>query len=268
MALIECCFYSEVLGEDTSIFAILPSKTFEDTVNHKKISYKPGAKFQTLYLLNGIGGDHSGWVRNTSIERYAQKKCLAVVMPGAGRSFYTDAQYGSRFWTFISEELPNAARSLFPLSDKKEDNFAAGASMGAYGAYKLALLKPDRFAAAAGISGTPDINQLIAMGRQQPAMKKRLEGVFGDLDSIPGSENDLLFVMKMLKQENVEIPKLYQCWGKEDMSYPLHLKMKAFAQEQGIAVTFEDGPGEHSWPYWDASIRRVLEWLPLKNTMV
>jgi putative tributyrin esterase len=268
VALIECRFYSEVLGEDTSIFAVIPTTTFEDVMKKQKMNHKPGAKFQTLYLLNGIGGDHSGWVRNTSIERYARRKCLAVIMPAAGRSFYTDAQNGCRFFTFISEELPVLVRSLFPLSDKKEDTFAAGASMGAYGAYKLALRKPESFAAAAGISGTADVSQLIAMGRQQPAMKKTLEGVFGNLDSVAGSENDLFFLMKKMKNENTQIPLLYQCWGKDDMSYPLYLKSKEFAQAQGIEMTFEDGPGDHSWAYWDASIKRVLDWLPLKNAMV
>jgi S-formylglutathione hydrolase FrmB len=268
VALIECRFYSEVLGEDTSIFAVIPTTTFEDVMKKKKMNFKPGAKFQTLYLLNGIGGDHSGWVRNTSIERYAQRKCLAVVMPAAGRSFYTDAQTGSRFWTFISEELPAVARSLFPLSDKKEDNFAAGASMGAYGAFKLALRKPESFAAAAGISGTADVSQLIAIGRHQPVLKKTLEGVFGNLDSVAGSENDLFFLMKKMKNENTEIPLLYQCRGKDDISYPIQLKSKEFAQAHGIEMTFEDGPGDHSWTYWDASIKRVLDWLPLKNAMV
>ena len=140
--------------------------------------------------------------------------------------------------------------------------------MGAYGAYKLALRKPESFAAAAGISGTADVSQLIAMGRQQPAMKKTLEGVFGNLDSVAGSENDLFFLMKKMKNENTQIPLLYQCWGKDDMSYPLYLKSKEFAQAQGIEMTFEDGPGDHSWAYWDASIKRVLDWLPLKNAMV
>lgn len=35
------------------------------------------------------------------------------------------------------------ARSFFPLSDKREENFVAGLSMGGYGAIKLGLRKPE-----------------------------------------------------------------------------------------------------------------------------
>lgn len=52
-------------------------------------------------------------------------------MPQVHRSFYTDMVEGGSYWTFISEELPALARSFFPLSHKREDNFVAGLSMGA-----------------------------------------------------------------------------------------------------------------------------------------
>ena len=66
-------------------------------------------------------------------------------------------EYGKKYWTFVSDELPQIARSFFHLSDKREDNFVAGLSMGGYGAFKLALNHPDRFAAAASLSGALDI---------------------------------------------------------------------------------------------------------------
>lgn len=47
------------------------------------------------------------------------------------------------------------------LSEKREDNFIAGHSMGGYGSFKIALLKPESFAAAASLSGALDINHLF-----------------------------------------------------------------------------------------------------------
>ncbi|MGE5396627.1 MAG: alpha/beta hydrolase [Chitinophagales bacterium] len=268
MALIECRFFSEVLGEDTSMFVIIPTITFEEVMQRKQANYRTNAKYQTLYLLHGLSDDHSSWLRNTSIERYAQEKCLAVVMPAAGKSFYADMAHGSRYWTFISEEIPRVARSLFPLSEKREDNFAAGVSMGGYGAFKLALRKPESFAAAASLSGAADLSYMVSMAKQQPPMKKMLENIFGNLDEIIGSDNDLIHLLKKLKNENADIPKLYQCCGTEDPGNPLIVNFNAFAKDLGIDLTFEDGPGGHTWAYWDSSIQRVLEWLPLKNTTV
>ena len=53
-------------------------------------------------------------------------------MPNVHRSYYSNMARGYRYWDFITEELPNKARALFPLSARRELNFAAGLSMGGY----------------------------------------------------------------------------------------------------------------------------------------
>ena len=116
-----------------------------------------GGDAPVLYLLHGLSDDDTIWLRRTSIERYAAPLGLAVVMPQVARSFYTDEAHGNRYWTFLSEELPQLARSFFHLSDRREDTFVAGLSMGGYGALKWALHRPGRFAAAASLSGALDL---------------------------------------------------------------------------------------------------------------
>ena len=81
---------------------------------------------------------------------------LIVIMPGAERSFYADMEHGYKYWTYISEELPSIMKSFFPISDKREDTFVAGLSMGGYGAMKLAFNHPERYAAAASLSSAVD----------------------------------------------------------------------------------------------------------------
>lgn len=55
--------------------------------------------------------------------------------------------HGGAFYTYIVEELPVLMRQFFPLSEKREDNFIAGNSMGGYGAMKIGINNPDRYAA-------------------------------------------------------------------------------------------------------------------------
>src|SRR5690554_3142250 len=136
MALIQCNFYSESLGVSTAMNVILPQQT---TTQIGMNSRESGGRHRTLYLLHGLSDDHTIWLRRTSIERYVAALGIAVVMPAVNRSFYTDMHHGAAYWTFISEELPSLARSFFPLSDLREDNFVAGLSMGGYGSFKLAL---------------------------------------------------------------------------------------------------------------------------------
>ena len=86
---------------------------------------RAGDKHPTLWLLHGASDNHTIWQRRTSIERYAAPLGLAVVMPNAHLSSYADMAHGGKYYTYISQELPEKMRAMFPLSDKREDNFIA-----------------------------------------------------------------------------------------------------------------------------------------------
>jgi S-formylglutathione hydrolase FrmB len=67
-----------------------------------------------------------------------------------------------------------------------------------------------------------------------------------------------------LKAEKAELPKLYMACGTEDFLLEKNRDYHKFLLEQGIGVTYEEGPGGHEWDFWDRYIHRVLEWLPLE----
>ena len=258
MALLHCDFYAHTLGLSTSITVILPLWG-EVTLDSPPKNRKP---YPVLWLLHGMSDDHTIWQRRTSIERYAEALGIAVVMPGVARSYYTDMASGLAYWTFVSEELPAVARALFPLSAARADNFVAGLSMGGYGAFKLALRHPERFAAAASLSGALDINALAGRSTQDQLREKRW--IFGDLKRLPGSENDLLALAGKVAAGKGPRPRLYQWCGTEDFLYADNLAFRDRAFEAGLDLTYEEGPGDHQWVYWDQQIQRVLEWLPLR----
>jgi putative tributyrin esterase len=249
MALIHCNFRSEVLEIATAMYVILP----ENTSNK--------VKHPTLYLLHGLSDDYTAWIRATSIERYVDNLGLAVVMPAVNRSFYTDMVHGNNYWTFVSDELIKKARAFFPLSESRDENFVAGLSMGGYGAFKLALRCPDKFIAAASLSGVTDITQVYRHGFGYDG-----DLAFGSKDKIRGSENDLFTLLHKTSQSTGLKPKLYQCCGTEDFLYPDNIKFKEACENSGLDHTYEEGPGNHEWRYWDMKIQRVLEWLPIKTS--
>jgi putative tributyrin esterase len=261
MALIKCDFFSEVLTLSTSMTVILP----QETQNQIGLTNKQfGEKHPTLWLLHGFSDDDSIWLRRTSIERYAAKYGLAVVMPQVHHSFYTDMAYGHKFWTFLTEELPQLARSFFPLSDAREDNFVAGLSMGGYGAFKWALNYPERFAAAASLSGVTDIVAHVQKSKngEEPTV---FDLIYGNKE-IKGTENDLLYLLEKNDQSaRTDLPKLYQCCGTEDFLYEENLKFNEACKKTRFDLTDSFSPGEHEWGYWDAKIQDILEWLPLKT---
>lgn len=214
-------------------------------------------KHPTLYLLHGLSDDDTIWTRRTSIERYVAELGLAVVMPNVHKSFYTDMEYGDRYWTFLSEELPAAARSFFPLSDKREDNFAAGLSMGGYGAFKWALRHPERFAAAASLSGALDIEQRAIKEAATP-MGGLFKLIFGDR-SIRGTEDDLFWLLERNAKAEGPKPALFQSCGTEDFLYEDNRSFREQSLSVGYpAHVYEEHPGSHTWEYWDEHIQRAL----------
>ena len=222
----------------------------------------PQAGYPTLWLLHGLSDDHTIWMRRTSIERYVADTGLAVVMPQVDRSYYADMVQGKKYWTFISEELPKVARQFFRLSERREDNFVAGLSMGGYGAFKLALNHPERYAAAASLSGALDP---IAFSREASAERQEEWGrIFGNPPQTAGDASDLFaMAMQMAAGPHAKMP-LYQCCGKDDFIYENGLTFRNHALELGLNVTYEEHAGEsHEWGYWDRMIQRVLEWLPV-----
>ena len=257
MALFHCHFFSQVLGLMSTMSVILPDLgPLEEGVASKNRL----TRYPTLYLLHGLSDDHTVWQRRTSIERYVEGLNLAVVMPAVQRSFYTDMVTGQRYWTFISEEVPAVARHFFPLSEDRDENYVAGLSMGGYGAFKLALAHPERYAAAASLSGTLDV---VCFARaDQAAGQNELQHVFGATDNLAGSPNDVFHLASQLVEGGGARPSLYQWCGTEDFLYADNVRFREHAESLDLAVTYEEGPGGHDWSCWDAQMQRVLAWLP------
>jgi putative tributyrin esterase len=256
VALVRCDFFSDVLGLGTSMTVILPQRTSTRVGVTGATRDTPPP---TLYLLHGLSDDDTIWLRHTSIERYVAPLGLAVVMPQAHRSFYADEHQGSRYWTFLSAELPELVGSFFRLSDRREDTYVAGLSMGGYGALKWALRQPGRFAAAASLSGALDLAR-IQRETTDPDDPRQLRRVFGP-DPIAGTDNDLLSLLDQIDPATTPVPRLYVCCGTDDPLYGDSLTFENACRGKGIGVTARYEPAGHEWGYWDAKIRDVLDWL-------
>jgi putative tributyrin esterase len=255
VAHLRCDFFSDVLGLSTSMTMLLPQRT------STQIGMTGGGGEEpppVLYLLHGLSDDDTTWLRRTSIERYAAPLGLAVVMPQVHRSFYADQAAGGRYWTFLSEELPEIVGTFFRVSDRRDDTFVAGLSMGGYGALRWALRAPERFAAAASLSGALDVT---ARRRARPEDPRLFERVFGD-EEVAGSPHDLHALLE--RADPAALPALYLCCGTEDGLLGENEAFRDACRAAGVGLRAEFSPGEHEWGYWDARIQDVLAWLPVR----
>jgi S-formylglutathione hydrolase FrmB len=250
------------------IRAIIPT---DKMVFGQKKDEEPGKKYKTLYLLHGVFGSCSDWINGTRIESWAQDKNLAVIMPSGENKFYVDNPYsGDNFGQFIGEDLVSFTRKTFPLSDKREDTFIGGLSMGGYGALRNGLKYNDTFGCIVALSSALILENAIKSSYDDPSPignRHYMESVFGDIDKLEGSDKDYYALIKGLVKDKKDIPEIYMACGTEDMLYVPNVKYHEFLEQNKVKHEFVTGPGVHDWIFWDTYIKKALDWLPLGESV-
>lgn len=263
MAVLTCNFLSDCLKRIVTFTAIIPADaTFEG-------NYEAAEPCKTLYLLHGLFGNHTDWLVRARVEELAMQNNLAIIMPSGDNSIYLDNPVfpNNDYGRFIGEELPAFTRRMFHLSDKREDTFIGGLSMGGFGAMRNGLLYNETFgsiislSAALNLFETPAdepgydvIGEFRFLGAQQEAAQTLC--------------NPRVVATRLLERKAADaatpIPRIYMAVGTEDHLLTPNRKFHEFLASQGIEVSYHEGPGAHEWDFWNRWIERaVRDWLPL-----
>lgn len=252
MALIQVSFISEALKRAVPVQVILPVEKAEPP-------------YKTLYLLHGVLGNEGDWVAGTCVQRWAEEKEMAVVMPAGENGFYLDDEKACRcYGRYIGEELVEMTRKMFPLSEKREDTYIAGLSMGGYGALRNGLKYAETFSRIAGLSSALFMDEMQDWTNDAKDFFRRrdfVESIFGDLTKVKGSEKDPGWLAKELKAEGKEVPAIYMACGTEDSLLAANRRFRDELKKIGVKFTYEEGSGGHEWDFWNRYIKKVLDWL-------
>ena len=246
MAFLRCDFSSSALMRSVNINIIHPQNI-------------PAEKRKLVYLLGGLSDDNTMWCRRTNIERYAEACGMTVIMPNGERSFYSDAVQGEKFWTFISKELPQVVKDLFSLAPDRQNTFAAGLSMGGYGAIKLGLRHPERFAAVAGLSTLADLKWRY-QAKDSASWRPELDRVFGGIDCLVPEGNDLFDLAEKAVKSGKKLPRILSICGDEDFMIEDNRRFNRHMAEIGYPGFYSyERPGVHSWDFWETHIQDVVK---------
>lgn len=268
MALFQCNFISYVLMREVQINVILPTISCPEAMSligsETKASHAGKAPYPVLYLLHGFANNYTVWGRYTSLERYAEERQIAVVTISGENKGYRNLEASGdpnpmrqpdRHFDFLAYEVPEFVKANFNISNRPEDTYIAGLSMGSAGALFHSLSLPENFRAVGAFSGPlMDMQAMFLTDEQKAAMTE------ADWDA--GVSKEAKELAEAALAAGKKLPDYYIATGTQD-SPEASAAFARFLEKAGAKVyTNFSRPYGHEWQFWDESLLEFLDWIP------
>jgi S-formylglutathione hydrolase FrmB len=236
-----------------------------------------------LYFLHGLNNDETSW----TVERYGQLQNsleqmmlsgklpeFVMVHPRGDNSFYCNYIDGSkRYEDLLTQELISYMETHYRALKGRENRAIAGTSMGGYGALKIAMKYPDRYASVAGQSPIifPGSNPLALSDETKTSrfysfFVNMLTPIFGD--PIRQDLWDANNPLALAKNRKLDGLKIYFDYGTDDRYIPMiHLDegckaLDRILTDENFPHIFKVHPGEpHGWALISAHLDETLPFL-------
>lgn len=261
MSTIKATFASKCLARPTDIYVVLPD---QNPPPGSSSYYQRPAK--TLLLLHGYSGIATDWLLNAPAQPLAAKYNLAIVTVSGENSFYLDQKgTGRKYGTFVGEEVLEYVRNTFKIALNRQDTFVGGLSMGGFGALRTAFAYPENFSGCIALSSALIHNQVMTMTPDNtqgaPADYDYYASTFGEPSQLAKSVNNPEFLVKKLKADGKEMPKIFMACGTEDSIMVENRRFRDFLLSENVRVKFQEAPGIHNWDFWCQHIGPGIEYL-------
>ena len=265
MAIGKMTFHSEELNRNVDFRFLLPEGP---SLYEEDKSYFDRAP-RVLYLLHGHGCGNEEWLTGSSIKAFSYRYNMAVIMPGGENSFYLNhpearANYGN----FVGRELVEYTRKVFGFSDRREDTFIGGISMGGFGALHTGLEFPENFSKIMALSSALILYDVAGKDNRYDdgfGGYDYYTSIFGDLKNVLESEvNPETLALKLLGH-GVDLPQIYMACGTEDFLLENNRKFKRFLDAHKINCIYHESEGNHNFKFWDPYVEDAIRWMAGRN---
>jgi len=232
-------FYSPALRRNMQYRVFLPANS-------------KGVRWPVVYLLHGGDGTFRNWSNYTDVSRYAADGFL-LVMPQGDYSWYTNAvaRPQDRYEDYIVTDLPADVERRFPVWPDGSSRAIVGVSMGGFGAVKLTLQHPDKYAFVGGLSSAIDVPRRPFTWRRLNQSRAYRE-IFGPDGSDTRRANNPFVLAARADPKNV--PYFYLTCGRLEGLLAPNREFAAVLQRRGIGYEFHDVPGGHDWNQWNTQL--------------
>lgn len=223
-------------------------------------------ELSVLWLLHGANSECMEWFTQTSLQRYLAGRRLAVITVSVHNGFYVNMQYGAPYADYLEQEWVSSVRRLFPcLPCERSRNFLAGASMGGFGALRLAVNRPGLFSKVGSFAGSIEMPTIVE--RYQRGIQPGGEDfvwAFGDYENMILNSNDVIYMAQQCVRES-RMPQVCLICGTQDFGYALNMMARDDLRLAGADVVWRETEGIHSFDCWDAQLPFFLDWLEEKG---
>ena len=272
MSRISCTFMSAALRRPINLTVIVP--TDKCCAYHLYIpEHKP---MKTLYLLEGMLSNETGFASYTRIQPIAEDNNLYVVIIGGENMHYADSDVTLNYYDkMVSNDVLKYTRATFNLSDKREDTFIGGFSMGGFGCVNVGLRHPDIYSRIVAMSPgmvKPWMMELIGKPAgtlsAQGFTEENYKAMYGipNVAAFVNSKDDSDYLAEKVKKETPELmPKIFvAASADEDLCEPCIKPWKNNMVDLGYDLTYYELKGlGHSWPVAEYSLIEAMKWLPI-----
>ncbi len=222
-------FYSPAMGQHVSYTVVLPDAG--------------EGPFPVLMQLHGLSDSHATWINHSNIALHASGYPMMIVFPDGGTGAYLNWIGHDRLG---KREYENLIITDITAHVQRHFNVSAGPwaigglSMGGYGSMRLGLKYADRYKSIWSHSSKFEWEGIVESGQ------------FADPE-----DTDVRFHARAVNAM-VDKPVITFDCGTEDELLDESRRLHAYMDEIGLAHTYNEHPGGHTWEYWDNHVQAAL----------
>jgi len=221
------------------------TKTNRKAMVYTPPGYTTSQKYNVLYLLHGIGGDHMEWYNGGSPQNildnlYAENKIepMIVVMPN-GRAMADDRPVGDIYspekqaafenfqYDLINDLIPYI-ESHYPVLTDRENRAIAGLSMGGGQSLNFGLKYMDYFAYTGGFSPAPNTKSPSQLVSNPSLVKEKMKVI-------------------------------YVSCGEQDSLFSIAKGVHDYLTQVGVPHTWYQATGNHDFVFWKDSLYQYVQ---------
>jgi S-formylglutathione hydrolase FrmB len=229
----------------------------------------PTRGLPVVYLLHGRASNPDEWLRMGMVKATADRLIaegrlapLLVVLPAAGNTWYA----AGAMQAALVDELPAAIEATYGTATARTGRAVAGNSMGGFGALRFAFGHPERYAAAASMSGAywTRIKPDMAIDAEMEGRLARVfSGAFGMPFDVPRFLAQSPMALAAGAAASPQRPPVFLTVGRGDRFGLAEEQdaVEAALRRLGHDVTATTTDGDHDWGTWEAALPEVLVFL-------